>query len=325
MRFFNTIYLLLLVYTISALVFWGYSLNKQSRIIFEQEVVHLRSVVDSVANPTLYQQQMAEFEEKRERRKKQYLGEGSTFLLVIFIGAAVVYSSFQRSIRLSKQQNNFMLSVTHELKSPLAAIKLNLQTLEKYQLDEDKRNLLIEKCIKESNRLNDLCNNLLLASRMEGGQYQHTRERIDLRELTDRTVKDYSLIYPGRFAASIKDETTFVIGDRLMLQMALTNLMENALKYAPSDSVTNVSLETSGKRALLKVADAGTGIPDQEKNKVFRKFYRLGDENTRKTKGTGLGLYLTKRIVLEHRGRVTITDNVPKGSVFEISLPVVNG
>src|SRR5687768_15976629 len=102
MRFFTTIYILLLVYIIAALVFWGYSLHKQSEQLFHLEMIHLRSQVDSASNEKRFNEDLEKKQLKRSNRKKQYLGEGSTFLLVIFIGAAVVYSSFRRSIRLSR-------------------------------------------------------------------------------------------------------------------------------------------------------------------------------------------------------------------------------
>lgn len=321
MRFFNTIYLLLLIYTIAALIFWGLSLQRQSEKIFEQQALHLRSQVDSVRSPVAYFEEMQKLKATRERRKKQYIGEGSTFLLVIFIGAAVVYSSFQRSIRLSRQQNNFMLSVTHELKSPIAAMKLNLQTLEKYKLDEDKKNALIDKCIKESNRLNDLCNNMLLASQMEGRQYKAVKEKLNFSELTDRIVREYVQRYPGRFESEIGD-AAFLYADHLMLQMAISNLIENALKYSPTDTIIKIKLFEKNKYACLQVIDEGGGVPDNEKQKIFRKFYRVGNESTRKTKGTGLGLYLTRRIVGQHRGKINVKDNTPTGSVFELSLPL---
>src|SRR5690606_22372514 len=155
------LFLLLLAYVIAALLFWGFSLHRHSEQIYRLQELHLKSVVDSFAHPDEFHREMEKLEQTRATRKKQYLGEGFTFLLVIFIGAAVVYSSFRRSIRLSRQQTNFMLSVTHELKSPIAAIKLNLQTLQRHQLDKEKKTLLIQQCIKEANRLNDLCNNML--------------------------------------------------------------------------------------------------------------------------------------------------------------------
>lgn len=322
MRFFNVIYLLLLVYIIAALVFWGLSLNKQSKVIYEQELLHLRSQIDSSLHEKAFLAQKTEIEEKRIRRKKQFIGEGSTFLLVIFIGAAVVYSSFRRSMRLSRQQNNFMLSVTHELKSPIAAMKLNLQTLEKYQLDETKKAILIDKCIKESNRLNDLCNNMLLASQMEGRQYKSAKEKLDFTELVEFAIKEYIQRYPFRFEADVTSEENVLNGDKLMLQMAISNLIENALKYSPANEIIRIKLFSKGNNVYLQVADNGVGIPDAEKHKIFRKFYRIGNENTRKAKGTGLGLYLTQKIVRQHKGKITVSDNEPKGSVFEIQLPM---
>jgi len=216
-----------------------------------------------------------------------------------------------------------MLSVTHELKSPLAAVKLNLQTLEKHQLDEEKRKLLIDRCIKESDRLNDLANNMLFASQIEGRQYRPAIEAFNLSGLVAGIVKDYSNRYSRKFEEDIAPACD-IQGDRVMLHMAINNLLENAVKYTPEDKPIKVSLKTAQKTVVLTVADHGTGIPDAEKKKVFNKFYRIGNEESRKAKGTGLGLYLTNKIVLQHKGRITIKDNAPSGSVFEISLPVVS-
>jgi signal transduction histidine kinase len=321
MRFFNIIYSLLLVYIVAALLFWGFSLHKQGEQIYDQQTLHLRSQIDSTGNPEKFNEEMRKLEVKRLSRKKQYLGEGSTFLLVIFIGAAVVYSSFRRSIRLSKQQNNFMLSVTHELKSPIAAMKLNLQTLEKYKLDEEKKNLLIDKCIKESNRLNDLCNNMLLASQMEGRQYKPTKEELDFSELIEAVSREYVARYQGRFGEDIEPGRVKIWGDKLMIQMALNNLLENAIKYAPPDKSVTIRSFAKNRQVCFQVIDEGPGIPDHEKHKIFRKFYRIGNENTRRAKGTGLGLYLTQKIIRQHKGKIAVKDNKPSGAIFEITLP----
>jgi signal transduction histidine kinase len=322
MRFFTTVYTLLLVYIIAALVFWGLSLQKQSDLIFEQEREALQIKIDSTINPLAYQSELHELDSKRDRRRSQYIGEGATFFLVILIGAAVVYSSFRRSVRLSRQQNNFMLSVTHELKSPIAAVKLNLQTLERHQLDEEKKNQLVDRCIHEANRLNDLCNNMLIASQMEGKQYRATREKLDFADLVEKALSEYMVRYPGRF-----EEGPFfkamVNGDKMLLQMAVNNLLENAVKYTPEDKVISVQLTESNKMAVLQVIDQGHGIPDKEKRKIFNKFYRVGNEETRKTKGTGLGLYLTSKIVQQHKGKISVKDNIPHGSIFEIAFPLL--
>ena len=321
MRFFTSVHLLLLGYIIAIIVFWGLSLQRQSGRIYSQEVITLQSRVDSASDPYTYNRELGELKHSLSMRTTQYTGEGATFLIVILIGAAVVYRSFHRRIMLSRQQNNFMLSVTHELKSPLAAMKLNLQTLEKHQLDEEKRKLLIDRCIKESNRLNDLCNNMLFASQIEGRQYRPAIERFNLSDLVSYAVKDYASRYSRSFEEDIIPNCE-IPGDKVMLHIAINNLLENAVKYTPEDKPIRITVKTVQNNAILTVADEGTGIPDAEKKKVFNKFYRIGNEESRKAKGTGLGLYLTNKIVLQHKGRITIKDNTPSGSLFEICLPV---
>jgi len=320
MRFFTSVQLLLLAYIISILVFWELSLQKLNQRVYSQEVITLKHRVDSLKDPNVYNLELSNLERKLSLRTTQYLGEGATFLIVILIGTVVVYSSFRRRIMLSRQQNNFMLSVTHELKSPIAAMKLNLQTLEKHQLSEAQRKQLIDRCIRESSRLNDLCNNMLLASQMEGRQHKQAKEIFDLSELAEDVVRDYASRYPRKFEEDITPGCK-IDGDRMMLHMAFNNLLENAVKYTPEDKPISVTLHHIDGSVVVKVADEGSGIADSEKRKVFNKFYRIGSEESRKAKGTGLGLYLTNKIILQHKGRIVIKDNTPSGSVFEISLP----
>lgn len=323
MRYFTTVHLLLLAYIISALLFWGISLQKHSQRIYELETQVLNTELSRSAFPDIYQSRLADIEAKRDSRTKQYWGEGSTFMIIILIGAAVVYSSFRRSVRLSKQQNNFMLSVTHELKSPIAAMKLNLQTLQRHQLDEDKKNLLISRCINEANRLNDMSTNMLFASQIEGRQYKSSKEKMSISELLSNCVMDYATRYPNRFEVK-KFEDYNIVGDRILLQMAINNLLENANKYTPNDQPVQVNISSSSRQVTIKVIDFGVGIPDSEKSKIFNKFYRVGNEETRKTKGTGLGLYLTKKIIRQHKGKIAVKDNQPHGAIFEITLPLAS-
>lgn len=320
MRFFTSVHLLLLSYIIAALVFWEIALQKQSGIIYAKEVAILKNQVDSTAKPVVYNQRLAELKRELSLHRSQYIGEGTTFFLVILIGAAVVYTSFTRRIIMSRQQGNFMLSVTHELKSPIAAMKLNLQTLEKHQLPEDKRKQLLERCIRESNRLNELCNKILVASQIEGRIYKPTRETFDLSELVEDALHDYAIRYPRPFNEDIEAGCK-IVGDRMMLHIAVNNLLENAIKYTPSDKPIAVKLQSKQGDAILDVIDQGAGIPDSEKRKIFNRFYRVGNEESRKSKGTGLGLYLTDKIIRQHKGRIVVKDNQPNGSIFEICLP----
>lgn len=320
MKLFTTLYILLLAYIVAALLFWGFSLYRQNERIFQQELIHLRSQIDSTQQPQLFNTAKQAYLDKRMRRKQQFTGEGGTFLIVIFIGASIVYSSYRRGIRLSQQQNNFMLSVTHELKSPIAAIKLNLQTLEKHQLDKDKTQQLIGKSIVESNRLNDLCNNILMTSQLEGNQHQAVFEKIDFDEFLTYILAPYQQRYPQRIVVNLHAATASIQADKLMLQLAINNLVENALKYSTDEVVLHSF--TKSQRLYFRVSDYGNGISDSEKQKVFMKFYRMGNENVRTTKGTGLGLYLTDKIIKQHKGSLTVKDNKPKGAVFEMKLPL---
>ena len=320
MRFFYTVYTLLLLYTIAALLFWGFSLQRQSKFIYGVERAALHGEIDSIKHPGLYAQRLSELSRRLDSRKKQYFGEGSTLLLILLIGAAVVYTSLQRNVRLQRQQNNFMLAVTHELKSPIAGMKLSLQTMQKHQLSEEQRAQLLARCVQESDRLADLCNNMLITSQIEGRQYKAARETLSLSELVERSADVYAARYPNRITTDIQTSCT-VSGDMLLLQMALNNLLENAIKYTAEGTPIEISLHKSKNTITLQVADNGNGIPDSEKKKVLTKFYRIGDEATRRTKGTGIGLYLTAKIVQQHKGKLTVRNNVPKGAMFQICLP----
>ena len=320
MRFFSTVYTLLLVYTIAALLFWGFSLQRQSHKIYDVERDALIHEIDSTKQPGLYRERLGELEDHLASRKKQYLGEGVVLMLILLGGASVVYTSLQRKVRLQRQQNNFMLAVTHELKSPIAGMKLSLQTLQRPQITEEQRAQLLSRCIQESDRLADLCNNMLLTSQIEGKQYRAARESISLSDMVERSADIYTARYPGRITTDIKTGCT-VTGDMLLLQMALNNLLENAIKYTPDGTPIEIQLLRGKKDVTLQVADNGSGIPDAEKRKIFSKFYRIGDEATRRTKGTGLGLYLTSKIVEQHKGKLSIRNNEPQGAIFQIVLP----
>ncbi len=320
MRFINFLYFLLLAYIVAALVFWGMSLNKQSHIIFKNELSLLRSNVDSFSHPDQYKIAYKYIQEKENARKRQFMGEGVALLLVTLIGAGVVFTSIRGNQKLSSQQTNFMLSVTHELKSPIAAIKLNMQTMAKRKLTEEMQQQLLERSIREADRLDDLCNNLLLATQMESSAYKPMSERINVSAL----VIDSLHLYEGRSKHDMQHKIQpdcYATVDSLLWKLAVNNLLENALKYTPPEETISVQLYQADDELILSVADTGDGIADEEKRKIFKKFYRVGNENARKTKGTGLGLYLTSRIIKGFNGTILVRDNQPHGSVFEITIP----
>lgn len=320
MRLISFLYFLLLVYIIAAIVFWGLSLNRQSALIVSNEIDALHTHIDSVSRPQAYQKAVKAIRERENTRKRQYLGEGATFLAIILIGAGVVYSSIRSNHLLSRQQSNFILSVTHELKSPIAAVKLNLQTMARRKLDENTQEQLISRSIQEANRLDDLCNNLLLASQIESRHFRPAEERISLTGVAAECVQAYEHRGRNHYIVNL-EEDCFIQGDRLLWKLAINNLLENAVKYSPAESTITLELVRQDEDYILSVADQGCGISDEEKRKIFRKFYRVGNENSRKTKGTGLGLYLTSKIIQQYKGAILVRDNEPVGTVFEITIP----
>lgn len=320
MKFYSALHLLLLAYIIAALSFWWLSLEKQSRIIYDKEMITANEHYAQDTDNLKYTELTKQIELRKTKRSKQYLGEGLTFLFVILVGSSIVYTTYRFHNKLSRQQNNFMLSVTHELKSPIAAMKLTLQTLQKHQLDEEKQKQLLLRCIIESDRLNELCNNILIASQMEGGQYQNEWQSISVSKVVLNAFESYQSRYSGRFIAEIAPDI-HAETDKMLLQLAINNVLENAVKYTPADKSVIIELQEQNSRCILSVRDFGSGIPDNEKKKIFDQFYRIGDENTRKTKGTGLGLYLSKKIMKSLGGTITVKDNQPNGSVFELSIP----
>ncbi|RFS23462.1 two-component sensor histidine kinase [Chitinophaga silvatica] len=316
----SLIYFFVLAYTIAALVWWGILLFRQSKQIKGFEVQNLNLRVDSVARPVEFQLELQRIDKEEHMRSFKYIGEGITFLAIILLGALFVFRAVWKYMKLSRQQQNFMMAVTHELKSPIAAAKLNLETIKRHELDPEKRLKLITNTIKETNRLDQLCNNILLAAQLETHKYQLFKEPINFSELLSASIRDLdSRIGSHQIIAEIQPNV-WMEGDKLTLQIILSNLVENAAKYAPKNSSIFVKLfENQQHQLKLQVIDEGPGIPDEEKNRIFLKFYRIGNENTRKSKGSGLGLFLTAKIVEQHKGQITVEDNKPSGSRFEIT------
>lgn len=322
MKLTKIIYIFLLIYIIAALFFWGLNLLQQNNKIYQSEQAALIEHKDTFSTQDAYKTEEKLIYERYTSRNIQFLGEGLFFCLVIIVAAIMVYRSIQNNLRLSDRQNNFMLSITHELKSPIAAVKLNLETIQRRKLDEDTQVMLIERCINETNRLNDLCNNLLLASQMESKHFALSFEEIDLKPILEDSIKLFTqrsrhLIHSDLDHASVN-------ADPFLVKLIINNLLENAIKYTLPGTKITVTLKEENDAVSFAVIDEGGGIDDKEKEKIFEKFYRVGNENARKTKGTGLGLYLVSQIVHLNKGNISIRDNLPLGSIFEVTFPKIH-
>jgi signal transduction histidine kinase len=315
-------YLFLLLYILAALVWWFISLQQQSNQMAELKLSLLKK--ESSIDPITYQREVAKINEENRRAHGKYISEGATFLLLSLLGAFFVFRAVRKQIRLQQQEKNFMMAITHELKTPIAVSKLNLETLQKHKLDETKQQKLIAMTLQETNRLNNLTNNILVSSQLEGGRYMRAEEELDLSALVCSCVDDFKHRFPEiDWVASVEPDID-VVGDALLLQILTNNLLENAVKYSSKQSNISVKLSRKGKNAELSVSDNGIGIPDDEKQLIFEKFYRIGNEETRTTKGTGLGLYLCRKIAEDHNADIEVTNNSPSGSNFIVTFHELN-
>ncbi len=312
------IYWVLLLYIIAALVWWYVALSRQNEQMTAYKIQELQTT------DIRYREQYKKIMNENKRKSAQYFGEGAIFFLLISAGAIFLFRAVKNQLKITTQQQNFMMAITHELKTPIAVTKLNLETLQKRKLETSQQEKLINNTLQEANRMNALCNNLLLSSQMESAAYQKVSEQIYINKLLGDCIRDFSVRYPSRNIVFTPNDEITITGDVFLLQMAFNNLIENALKYSPKDSAIKVVLANKENHCQIGITDEGNGIPDEDKLKIFEKFYRIGSDATQKSKGTGLGLFLVKRIVDAHKGVVYVKDNQPKGSIFSIQLPLIS-
>ena len=317
-------------YMLLAFVWWSFLLFTKNRDAFQAkiELQQIGMAAEGVIKSPMdfyvsdrYQELMSAY----RKQERMIMGETIFLSLSLLAGIYVIYRGYRREVASSRQQRNFLLSITHELKSPLAGIRLALETIAKRgdQLSLDKRQMLSQRGIKEADRLNKLVEDLLLSARLESA-YQFHQEPLDLEELVERVVLQQSQQNPEAAIEFLADAFLGrVSGDRQALTSVIINLIENALKYSSSPAKVTIRLRQQDKMMCLEVADQGIGISAQDKKQVFEKFYRVGSEDTRKTKGTGLGLFIVKELIKAHHGTIKVTDNQPQGTVFAISLPII--
>jgi signal transduction histidine kinase len=301
---------------IAAFIWCYVSLEKQNSEIATVKFQSIRT-----DDPALYEKVKA-IEAFEARKTKQYIYEGVTFLFLFLLGAIYVYRSLLKQLRYSNQQQNFMMAVTHELKTPIAITQLNIETLLKRELDPAQKKMLIENTLKETHRLDALCNNILLASQLDMGKYESNMQLIDLSDLIQKLIHSFQERFEQRKLILTITPSVFIQAEPLLIQLLVNNLLDNAHKYSTIASPITVLLTTQENQIQLMIKDEGVGIPMVERDKIFEKFYRIGDESTRTTKGTGLGLYLCKKISEFHQATINVESNMPNGSVFKINFPI---
>ncbi len=260
-------------------------------------------------------------ENEASRKLTMILGEGAVFFVILLAGFLITYRSLRKEIEVGNQQKNFLLAITHELKTPIASLKLYLQTLLKRDLDQAKQKEILEKSIKDADRLNGLVENILLATKIDDNGFPINAEDLDLSSMMQNSALEM-LESSGKHVDVeffVQPDVSFR-GDRDAFQSIITNLISNALKYTPEGSTMCVTLVQKGGETALSISDEGPGVDPNEVDKIFEKFYRSGNEETRSQKGTGLGLYIVRKLVEQQNGIIQVKPNQPKGSIFVASF-----
>jgi len=291
------LFYVLIVYVAFQFCWWAYLLVDQYSEI-------------SLSNPTLFDESWL------NRKSYMIIGEGFVFFVLLVIGFYRVHRSFNKEVRLAKQQKNFLLSITHELKSPLAGIKLNLETLSKRKVTPQQQEKLIGFALKETDRLEGLVENILTTTQFDNDALNLYPESFAPHQTLQEIIENYAqkeshqFDYQPAFIGLVEsDKNSFI--------SVVTNLLSNALKYSPDQSTIVVELSENNKHFTLSVSNTGDGIPKADLPFIFNKFYRVGNEDTRKSKGTGLGLYIVKFLSQALGGDAKVSSD-GKGTEFSV-------
>lgn len=251
---------------------------------------------------------------------------GIVFFAVIITGLILNTIFLVREIRRNEHHDAFLNAVTHELKTPIASIKLYLETLKTREVSEAKRREFYDVMIDDSNRLLNTVEQVLQASRTREKSRPLNVVSVALGELLGESIKivksRYKLNEPAIKFGAPADEIT-ISGDRAELQIAFTNLLDNAVKYSGGDPKISVKIRNSNEKNVeIYIKDSGVGIAPNEVKRIFKRFYRVPGLSTQEKKGTGLGLPIVKSIIEKHKGRIRAeSKGEGKGSVFIVQLP----
>jgi signal transduction histidine kinase len=253
---------------------------------------------------------------------------GSTLLVLVFLlcGIALTLRATDREARLAQAKSNFVSNVSHELKTPLASLSLFSEILELGRVNNEEKKTEYYRIIRhESLRLNKMIDNILDFSKIEAGRKTYEFAEGDIAEVIDDVLSSYryQIINSGfEIQTNIEPSLPPVLIDRDAMAQAVSNLIDNAIKYSGETKQLSITTKTQGADLSIAIADHGMGIPRAEQQKIFEKFYRVGNGLVHDVKGSGLGLSLVKHIVAAHKGTVSVESDVGKGSRFTILLPL---
>jgi two-component system sensor histidine kinase SenX3 len=225
--------------------------------------------------------------------------------------------------RTERIRNDFVANVSHELKTPVGAISLLAEALEASPDDEDAVRRFAQRMRKESSRLAALVQDIIELSRLQGADIVHQGKDVDVNEVVAEAVDRSRLAAEAKGISVVVGGSSQhkVFGDPDLLVNAFRNLIDNAIRYSPSNTKVGIGIKDKDGLVSVSVADQGEGLKPEDQDRVFERFYRVDAARSRQTGGTGLGLSIVKHVVENHGGEVTVWSQLGKGSTFTVRLP----
>ncbi len=301
----------LMAYMFIAIVWWGYLLYNKNKDLYELQL--------SISNTALESELI---NNEYSRQSIMILGEGIVLLTTVLIGLWVIHRSAQKELQSINNQNNFLLSISHELKSPVAAIKLALQTMNRVRLNDNQQKSLLDRATLDSDRLEKMIENVLLSANFDNDSFQILEEETSLTKLLENIVQSHQEMSNREVTLSINLPRKEYKTDESIIRIILDNLLDNSLKYSAVGTPVDLRAYEELNDIILEVRDQGIGIRKIEKDQVLKRFYRGNTQEVRKEKGTGLGLYIVTKLVSKLNGTITIKNNIPQGTIVNIILPI---
>lgn len=251
---------------------------------------------------------------------------GIVLLVGLSFSMVLIFRHLNVQINLTRLYDNFIANITHELKSPLSSIQLYLETLNSRNVPAEKQKEFIDQMLRDTARLQKLISTILEISALESRKNKANFEVYDSCEILDRLIKESAEQFRLKDNAisfqCINSAKIFI--DVNAFKMVFDNLIDNSIKYTTGEPKINVSVNTFFNKVEIYFKDYGIGIPPNEQKNIFQKFYRIYDKDIPNVKGTGLGLYLVKEIIRNHKGKISVkSEGKGKGTTFIIELPII--
>lgn len=287
---------ILFVYVILQLFWWGVQLYRSYKILYPNE-------------------------NQAFNKLGMIIGEGAVFSILLFLGFRWINKSIKKEMESATVEKTFLLSVTHELKTPIASIRLMLDTLTRHKTEEEKQKIILSQAQGELTRLQKQIENILLTSRTSTGRFENHDQLIQLSEFVEMELKKIRKWYPDHEFEIQIDAACKLQIDPELLGSVFFNLIDNACKYSPNNTKIIITSRRIESNISIQILDEGKGVSEEESKLMTQKFYRNA-QVADQISGSGLGLYLVNNIVRFYRGNISFSNRKTGGTCAEVILPL---